>query len=854
MIKKICALAVLGFGFSQVQAQFFPTRVKPNQSKSTAAPKEAKSPASIAKITKNAVAMPGLFSLLQDTTTGSIYMWVAEDQLNKEYIYFSQVTDGVLASGFFRGAYRGSKVVKMERYYDHIDLRHINTSFYFDENNALAKAENANINNPVLFSEKIIGTENGKHLIKADKLFISESLGQVKPTPNPRNQGFTLGALNKQLSRVEKVHNYPANTDVQVNLVYSAAYPKGSGLAVTDPRSVNVGIYHSIIEMPDNNFKPRRDDSRIGYFTTQRTDMTSLSHTPYRDMIHRWHLEKQDPSKELSKPVEPIVWWIENTTPVEFRETIREGVLRWNKAFEAVGFKDAIEVRVQPDTATWDAGDIRYNVLRWTSSPQPPFGGYGPSFVNPRPGQILGADVMLEWASISNRLKREEVFSQAAIMSDVLNEAAPGHEMCFAGDMLNQQSVFANTAFDAMKLSDVARKDFVKQILYRLTLHEVGHTLGLNHNMKASSWLTYDEIKDPEKVRKQGLCNSVMEYPAINFPLDKANHSMFYDDNIGPYDFWVINYGYSPGLEYSQEEELRLQAILKESVKPEHMFGNDADDMRAPGKGIDPRVNIYDLSSDPVAYAVDRIKLAKKIMPELLTTVPQEGESYHRLRNAYLALTGEMATSLSVISKQIGGVYINRSLVGQEEGAIPYTAVPYAKQKEAMNAIKKYALAPDAFKEGDDLYRFLQPQRRGFNFFSSTEDPKIHDRWMNIQRAALAHIMHPTVTKRLTDAGLYGNKYSVAECFGDLTDGVFTADRYKAVSTNRQNLQVYYVESLAKIIGEKSKYDTHTKAAAYKQLKDIKAINASASKPDESTKAHRAYLAFLIEKALDSSK
>ena len=143
-----------------------------------------------------------------------------------------------------------------------------------------------------------------------------------------------------------------------------------------------------------------------------------------------------------------------------------------------------------------------------------------------------------------------------------------------------------------MKLSDVARKDFVKQILYRLTLHEVGHTLGLNHNMKASSWLTYDEIKDPEKVRKQGLCNSVMEYPAINFPLDKANHSMFYDDNIGPYDFWVINYGYSPGLEYSQEEELRLQAILKESVKPEHMFGNDADDMRAPGKGIDPRVNI----------------------------------------------------------------------------------------------------------------------------------------------------------------------------------------------------------------------------------------------------------------------
>lgn len=849
MIKKLCLLAILGVGYTQTQAQFFPTRVKPNQEKTTTTnAKAAKKSPEVEKIVAKSTAHDGLFNMLQDTTNGSVYMWIDDKQIDKEFIYFSQVTDGVLASGFFRGAYRGSKVIKIERYFDHIDFRQINTSFYFDENNALAKAETANINNPVLFSTKIIASQDGKHLIKADQLFISESLGQVKPTPNPRNQGFSLGGLSKSLSRVDMVKNYAENTDVSVNLVYAASYPKGSGLAVTDPRSVNVGIHHSIIAMPENNYKPRRDDSRIGYFTTQRTDMTSLSHTPYRDMIHRWHLEKQDPEKELSKPVEPIVWWIENTTPVEFRETIRQGVLRWNKAFEAVGFKDAMVVRVQPDTATWDAGDIRYNVLRWTSSPQPPFGGYGPSFVNPRTGQILGADIMLEWASISNRLKREELFASAAIADySEMSEA----DLCFAGDMMNQQSVFAHTAFDAMELSEVARKDFVKQILYRLTLHEVGHTLGLNHNMKASSWLTYEEIKDPAVVREKGLCNSVMEYPAINFPLEKENHTMFYDDNIGPYDYWVIEYGYSPGLEYTQEEEMRLNEILAKSTERKHMFGNDADDMRSPGKGIDPRVNIYDLSSDPVAYAVDRIKLVNSVIPDILNKIPKEGESYHRLRNAYLSLTGEMATSLSVISKQVGGVYVNRSLVGQEEDAIPYTAVPYAKQKEAMDAIVKYALSPNAFAGGEDLYRHLQPQRRGFNFFSSTEDPKIHDRWMGIQRSALAHIMHPTVTKRLTDAGLYGNKYSVAECFNDLSDGIFNADRATSVNSNRQNLQVYYVESLAKIIDEKSKYDNATKAAAYTQLKDIKRLNASAARPDESTKAHRTYIDFLVQKALD---
>ena len=126
--------------------------------------------------------------------------------------------------------------------------------------------------------------------------------------------------------------------------------------------------------------------------------------TPYRDPIHRWNLEKKYPEQFVSVPVKPITWWIENTTPLEFRQIIKDGVESWNIAFEDAGFSNAIEVKIQPDTALWDAGDIRYNVLRWTSSPRPPWGGYGPSFVNPRTGEILGADIMLEWSYITNRI------------------------------------------------------------------------------------------------------------------------------------------------------------------------------------------------------------------------------------------------------------------------------------------------------------------------------------------------------------------------------------------------------------------------------------------------------------------
>ena len=167
--------------------------------------------------------------------------------------------------------------------------------------------------------------------------------------------------------------------------------------------------------MPDNDFSPRFDDPRVGYFTEQVTDLTSISVTPYRDLINRWYLVKQNPDAAMSDPVEPITFWIENTTPMELRETIRDAALAWNHAFEAAGFSNAIRVEVQPDDAEWDAGDIRYNVLRWTSSPNPPFGGYGPSFVNPRTGQIIGADIMLEFVFVTNRLFQDRVFETAAL-------------------------------------------------------------------------------------------------------------------------------------------------------------------------------------------------------------------------------------------------------------------------------------------------------------------------------------------------------------------------------------------------------------------------------------------------------
>lgn len=809
------------------------------------------------EVTKNCISYEGLFTIHQDTISGKTWLEIKEDQLGKEFIYFSFVEDGVLDAGYFRGSYRGSKVISFERYYDRIEIKHQNTSYYFDENNALSKAKDANINTPIIASEKIEGKSDstGVLIIDGDKIFLSEQFQMIKPPGNPKRPGM-LGGLSKSKTKIERIRSYPENTDVSVAYVYDNPSPRrGGSSAVTDVRYITVRYQHSLIEMPDNDYQPRRDDPRIGYFMTQVNDMTSFDAAPYRDMIHRWNLEKKDPDADNSEPVKPITWWIENTTPEEFRPIIKAGVERWNEAFEAAGWKNAVVVKIQSDTASWDAGDIRYNVLRWTSSPRPPFGGYGPSFVNPRTGEILGADIMLEFASVRGRLFRQEVFSEAGMQGSeaylTKEDIIADMHRCDMGGVMQRNTLFGMAAMKAMSMSEVAEKEFVKQTLYRLVLHEVGHTLGLSHNMRASTLLTPEEIKDESVVNEKGLCNSVMEYPAINFASNPEEQTLFYDDSPGPYDFWVIEYGYSPALEDEEAEEERIEQILSKSSRHELAFGNDADDMRSPGRGIDPDINIYDLSSDPVAYASERCKLVKKLMPGIKDRYLKDGETTQELLTAYFALTGEYSTQLGIMTRQIGGVHIDRTLPGQtEDERVPFTPVSEERQRAAMDALTKYAFAPDAFEAPEGLYNYLMRQRRGFNHFGRNDDPRIMDRARFAQMMCLAHLMHPNTTKRILDSEMYGNTYTLDEMMTDLTDAVFEADLRKAVNPIRQNLQVYYTERLIAAIGQKSRQAIPAQSMALFELERIDRMMRSASSPDTMTRAHRNHIRKLIEKAL----
>ena len=854
-------LTLAFLGVQDVNAQFWKKKKKAVIAKKTS-PKEKEK--SIKDLTKSSKKIEGLFTIYQDTVTGAVKLLVKKEQLNKDFIYFSQIADGVTEAGAFRGAFQGNSVFQLKKYFNKLDFHFPNTSFYFDKKSALSKSAKANISDAVVATGKILAsdTKKGEYLIDANGLFLSETFTRIKGPKRPGSSpfAFSLGRFDKEKSKINEIKNYPENTNVKTEYVYNnPSVLNGGSAAVTDGRNVSIKIFHTFMNMPEEDYSPRMDDARVGYFLTQTNDMTATGTINYRDMIHRWKLVKKNPDAAISEPVTPITWWIENSTPLKWRETIKEGVLAWNEAFEKAGFKNAMVVKVQPDDADWDAGDVRYNVLRWTSSPNPPFGGYGPSFVNPRTGEILGADIMLEFVHFTNRVFADKLYNDAAsnMKLETLEElevtkffAKQNTMFCSMGHVMHENMQLGSAVLQATGASDLDMDALKKEGMKALIMHEVGHTLGLNHNMKASQLFSPAQLADAAFIKGKALTGSVMDYAGINITNDRSKQGQYSDMAVGPYDVWAVQFGYQ---DFKNNGE--KNALLNESTKPELIFGNDADDMRSPGKAIDPRVMIGDLSNDPITYSINRFELVNSMMKNLKTQFTKKGETYEDLRRAYNSLQRQSAIAGGVISRFIGGVYVDRSTFGQEGGTQPYTPVKLEDQKRAMSAMNKYVFAPNAFNTPNDLYNYLARQRRGYNFFSGPEDPKIHEQILGYQTRVLAHIMHPNTLQRISNSELYGNEYKLSSFMTDLNNMMFKPDVYGSINSFRQNLQAVYTKRLINMISGKasSRFTVAAKSMAIYNLKNIKTWMGN-GKGDIATKAHKNHLKTLITNAMKEIK
>ncbi len=781
---------------------------------------------------------PGLIDAYRDDNNGKVYLLIRNDQLEKEYIYFAHILDGVVEAGTWRGNYLDNGIIRFIKYFDQIRIDRINTAFIIDEDSTLSKTNSANISNSLIDSIKIekFSPEKDKFLIDITSLLLSENLSKISSTSykNKKEDDFKIGTISKNKSSISNVVNYPENTDFEIEYVFSNQANKP--IENQDSRNNTISVRYSFIKYPENNFEPRIENQRIGFFSERKTNLSSTEITPYEDLINKWHLEKKDTNKDKSVPIKPIVFWIENTTPYELRPIIEKAVLSWNLAFEEAGFIDAIEVKIQPDDAKWSAGDIRYNTIRWTSSPNPPFGGYGPSFTNPRTGEILGADIMLEWIYLTNRIRYSEIFE---------NQDAENNEICHYSSIKQQNRLFGKIVSEALDLDDSDLSRLYEEDLYQLILHEVGHTLGLNHNFAASTLHDNESIHNPEITYKEGLSSSVMDYHSLNIaPLGKEQ-GQYADIKPGKYDVLAIKYAYTPNL--SKKD---LNDMLLDHSSNEYLFGNDGDDMRSPGRGIDPRINTGDMTNNPVEYAKDRIILSQNLIPDLYESLKEKSDSWESIYQGYRILLRQIHTSAEIISRQVGGVYVNRgSMSNINEN--PYEVVPYEMQKKSIDILSEYYFDSDKFYIPIEIVNKMQRERRSFDFFGKTEDPKIHQMILKGQKKVLKHFTNSKVLKRLSDSSLYGNKYLPSELFKDLTSSIFDDKKSKKLNAIDQNLQNYFIKRLIMIM-QSGNFDAPSVSASFASLKKIKAYTFLPS-ADEATENHKKFIRWKIDSALKSN-
>jgi hypothetical protein len=479
----------------------------------------------------------------------------------------------------------------------------------------------------------------------------------------------------------------------------------------------------------------------------------------------------------------------------------------------------------------------------------PSYGAIGPSFVNPRTGQILGADITVEWFSGNATPINDELFNGTNAHS-ISSLSVPHFGMKDNCNLANELKAQYNAGLTVLEVNGAAPEEIKlmhQQFLTYLIMHEMGHTLGLNHNMKSSQMLSPSEVNNTSITHSIGSMGSVMDYPAINIALDKKNQGDYYTTKAGPYDLWAIEYGYR---QFTTEAEAAgLNKILSRSTEPQLVFGNDGDDMRAPGSGIDPRINVNDFTNDAIAYAEDRFKIANNLMGKLVSKYSKPGKSYAELRTRYGSLLTQRRNMIMAVSRYIGGVYIDRSFPEQKSAAKPYTPTPVAVQKKAMATLGKYAFAPNVYDQDAQVFPYLQLQRRGFNQ-GRGEDYKVTANLNILSTAAFDHILHPATLQRITNTRLYGNEYSVTDVMNDLVKNVFDADLNGNVNVYRQYLQSSFVKSSVQLLADNAGLDQVSRSAVFYTLKKLKSKLAIATLGNEETKAHRAAMIFLIEKGL----
>ena len=773
------------------------------------------------KVTKDTEVSKGYFTLYKKRE--NLYLELKPEQLDKPVLGIFSFAKGIGSNFVLGGLPLGDHLLEFQRAGDHVLILEQNTRFVAGGDSAFGRARELSYGNSVEASLKIESIQDSSKAVLVDLApFLVSDLTDLA-------EGLH-GALGKSMrfdkdrSALGALKNFPENTEIEALLTYSPNDRQGYGLnTVPDDRYVPITVHYSFSKLPDNPMQPRLADDRTGYFLTAVKDFTRDTEDNYwRRYINHWRLEKKDPAAALSEPVKPITFYLDKTIPVRYRPYIRQGLEAWNKAFEASGFKNAVVVKDAPDDPNWDPEDVRYSTVRWIVSSEPTFGAIGPSRVDPRTGEILDADILVEGSIVQRRLQVFKRISSDPVAVEVLPTQQrwpsfiPEQYRCDAPIGIAEGSALAQIGMlvdGSLPAGQPLSEAYIGEMLRHVTLHEVGHTLGLRHNFRSSTSTPYEKLQDRAWTEQHGLESSVMDYATPNLAAGHGKQGEYYATSPGDCDLWMIRYGYTPsGAAGVDADYAFARKIADESTLPGHEYSTDEDTY--PADALDPRTNIWDLGDDPLRFAQDRAAYIASLWksPKFEERILGPDGAYPTLRNALDDLFGQYAINLGLAVKYVGGQYSNRVHRGQK--LEPFVPVPAAKQREALDFLSQRAFAADAFKLQPDLLNRLAPDRWSHwgmaNGFGAPVrlDYDLNDKAFAIQSALLNALTAPRLLARLREAETLGpEQFRMSELFDRLTRTLWgevggAPAGMKALEgpSTRRELQRAYLDRLASLV------------------------------------------------------
>ena len=744
-------------------------------------------------ILKDAKSIPGFFTLHQKDE--KVWLEILPSQLGKPFFFSYNVPRSIGERGLYGSQMGGSKLVEFQKIGNQVQLIAKNTQFFAKEGTPQAQFVAESFSDSLMGSAALVSAphpETKSILIEANTLLFSDIPGYQTRLEASFRMPFALDTRNTSFANVKssetltglEVKAHFAVSKLSAPPMVPSQVPTTPPPSTTpDPRSLFVSFYYSFMPLPVP-MAIRMADERVGFFTVARTDYTTdLNVKPKTHLLKRWRLEKKDSGAAVSEPKEPVVYWLDKNIPEKYRASVMQGVLEWNKAFEKAGFKNALVVKQQQATDDFNNMDARHTSIRWFTGADVGF-AIGPSQADPRTGEILDADIGMS-----------DVFARGArrtVIEDMLRVRSNDGEICEHAQEAAEELNYALDLLEARGLeldspkADALAQAYVKDII----MHEVGHTLGLRHNFRASTVYDLKQLQDPSFTRLNGIAASVMDYNPFNISPKGEIQGEYVMSTLGAYDYWAIEYGYKQ-FEAGHEAQ-GLAQILAKANQRELQFDTDEDAGFGAMGGIDPMVNRFDLGSDPLAYYKRRMQLSRELWERLQNLNLATGESYERLTRSFRSGFSQLARVAPLAAKYIGGVHTRRERAGNNRPL--FEPVSAGLQREALQLMTKDFLGTDSFKFKPEFIARLAVDRLESSSVQGGLQTSVASLVAGVQKGILDQIYSPAVATRLAEVGMKVNDpretLGLSDVYDALQEAIWSeAKTGQETSLIRRNLQ-----------------------------------------------------------------